>query len=62
MANMHLPAGEVAPSTQGDSVLRSRYRRPRDVIWLIAGVLLLLVVLGAAAVVWLGKHPAGVTA
>jgi glycosyltransferase 2 family protein len=50
MANMHLPAGEVTPSTQGDSVLRARYRRPRDVIWLIAGVLLLLVVLGAAAV------------
>jgi len=49
MADLRLPAGEVAPAPQAESVLRSRYRHPGDVLWLAGAGLLLLGVLGAAA-------------
>ena len=58
MADLRLPAGEVAATSPGTG-LPSRYRHPGDVIWLVAAVLLLLVVLGAvvvAAEVLLGRR------
>ena len=50
MADLRLPAGEVAPSPQGDGVPPSRYRHPGDVLWLIAAGLLLLLVLAVSLV------------
>ena len=61
MANLRVSAGEAAPSTDDGSGLRSRYRHPGDVIWLVAAVLLFLAVLAAAAVaadVLLGRRAA----
>jgi uncharacterized membrane protein YbhN (UPF0104 family) len=41
MTNLRVSDGEVVPPAQGDGLVRSRYRHPGDVIWLVAAVPLL---------------------